>query len=130
MGALRNTLSEAIEKDMCDFLIVEVTDDASVGIWANTLVKAIIDKKWQRVKVIPESYSWEKVADFFTKGDVAIIPQRVLFDRYAIETVGFLAVSNNLPLTIKVQLVTARQNSRPNAKVNHPVTGHTIGIDR
>lgn len=67
MGALRNTLKEAIEKNMCDFMSVEVTDDASIGLWANTLVEAIIEKKWERVSVVPENYSWERVADFFTK---------------------------------------------------------------
>ncbi len=67
MGALKYTLKEALEKNMCDFLTVEVLDEASIGLWANTLIEAIIDKKWKRVQVNPQDYSWEKVADFFCK---------------------------------------------------------------
>lgn len=67
MGALKYTMKEAIAKDMCDVLTVEVKDEASIGIWANTLVEAIIDKKHRRVDVSKESYSWERVAEFFIK---------------------------------------------------------------
>ncbi len=67
MGALKYTMKEALDKGMCDFLTLEVTTDASIGIWANTLVEAILDKKWQRVDISPEKYSWEKVADLFIK---------------------------------------------------------------
>ncbi len=65
MGALPYTLKEAIEKDMCDFVDCEANTPANVGIWANCLVEAIIGKKWEKVKVDPESYSWERVADNF-----------------------------------------------------------------
>ncbi len=65
MGALKYTLHEAIENQMCDLLTVEVVDEASVGIWANCLVEAILDKKWKRVKVDPENYSWARVAERF-----------------------------------------------------------------
>jgi glycosyltransferase involved in cell wall biosynthesis len=65
MGALRFTMKEALERGMCDFMNVEVLDSASIGIWANTLVEAILEKKWTRVDVTPQNYSWEKVADFF-----------------------------------------------------------------
>jgi len=65
MGALKFTMKEAIDKGMCDILTSEVVDNASIGIWANALVEAIIDKKWKKVRVNPENYSWEKVADFF-----------------------------------------------------------------
>ncbi len=67
MGALPFTLKEAIEKDMCDFLDVEANTEANIGIWANCLMKAIIDQKWRKVKVNPDDYSWEKVADHFIK---------------------------------------------------------------
>lgn len=67
MGALPFTLKEAIEKDMCDFLDVEAKDEASFKIWADALVSAIKEEKWKRVKVDPESYGWEKVADHFIK---------------------------------------------------------------
>lgn len=67
MGALPFTMSQAIKDGMCDMIDVEVVGDASVGIWANALVDAIIGKKWEKVSVDPKDYSWEKVADFFIK---------------------------------------------------------------
>ncbi len=67
MGALPYTLKEAIEKDMCDFLDVEANTEANIGIWANCLMEAIIDKKWMKVKVDPDAYAWERVADHFIK---------------------------------------------------------------
>lgn len=67
MGALKYTMKEAIAKNMCDVLTAEVKDEATTGIWANALVEAILDRKFERVKVEPESYSWERVADFFIK---------------------------------------------------------------
>ncbi len=67
MGALPFTMSRAISAGMCDMLDVEVKDEASTGIWANALVEAIIGKKWEKVKVDPEEYSWERVADFMIK---------------------------------------------------------------
>lgn len=67
MGALKYTMKEAIAKDMCDVLSIEVKDEASLGIWANALVEAIVDKKHRRVDVSAQDYSWEKVADFFIK---------------------------------------------------------------
>lgn len=68
MGALPFTLNGAIESGMCDLIDVEVTDAGSIGIWANRLVDAIIEKKWLRVNVDPQTKSWEKVADFFIEG--------------------------------------------------------------
>ncbi len=67
MGALPFTLSRAISDGMCDMLDVEVKDEASIGLWANALVEAIIDKKWNKVKVNRQDYSWERVADFMIK---------------------------------------------------------------
>lgn len=67
MGALPYTLAAAIDKGMVDMLEPEVKDDATIGIWANRLVDAILEKKWEKVIVNPEDYSWEKVADFFIK---------------------------------------------------------------
>ncbi len=67
MGALPYTLAEAIDKGMVDMLDPEVKDDASIGFWAEHLVSAISEKKWEKVKVNPADYSWEKVADFFIK---------------------------------------------------------------
>lgn len=67
MGALPYTLADAIKTGMVEMTDVEVTDEASTGIWANLLVEAILEKKWERVKVVPENLSWEKVGDFFVK---------------------------------------------------------------
>lgn len=67
MGSLKFTMKEAIDRGMCDFMNIEVLDDASIGIWAHTLVEALIDKKWRAVDISKEKYSWEKVADLFIK---------------------------------------------------------------
>jgi len=67
MGALRYTMKEAIEKNMCDVLTEEVKDEASVLKWAETLVSAVTEKKYERVSVNRQDYSWERVADFFLK---------------------------------------------------------------
>lgn len=65
MGALKYTMKEAIDKRMCDVTTVEVKDEASVGVWANLLVEAIVDRKFQKVHVDINNYTWERVADFF-----------------------------------------------------------------
>lgn len=65
MGALKHTMRDALASDACDFMEIEVLDDASIGLWANTLMEAILDKKWERVNFSPKDYSWEKVADWF-----------------------------------------------------------------
>ncbi len=49
---------------MCDMVDVEVTDEASIGIWANVLAEAILDKKYLRVN-LPITRTWESVADKF-----------------------------------------------------------------
>lgn len=67
MGALPYTLNGAIESGMCDLIDTEVLDEGSTAIWANRLHEAILEKKWERVKVDPETKSWERVADFFIK---------------------------------------------------------------
>lgn len=65
MGALPYTLKPALDRGLCDMLTVEARDEASYGIWANTLVDAIIGKKWEKMDFVPEQFSWEKVADHF-----------------------------------------------------------------
>lgn len=66
MGALKYTMKEAISKGMCDFMNIEVIDEASIGLWANTLVDAIIGRKWEQMD-LPITQTWEKVADLFIK---------------------------------------------------------------
>jgi glycosyltransferase involved in cell wall biosynthesis len=67
MGALKYTMKEAIEKGMCEVLSVDCETEAEVGIWANCLVDAILDRKWERVQINKHDYTWEKVADAFIK---------------------------------------------------------------
>ncbi len=67
MGALKYTMKEAIEKNMCDVLTAEVKDEASVLTWAKALVSAIEEKKYERVMIERSDYSWERVADLFIK---------------------------------------------------------------
>ncbi len=67
MGALPFTLSRAIADGMVDMLDVEAKDEASITVWAKALVEAIEQKKWERVHVNPEEYSWKNVAEFFVK---------------------------------------------------------------
>lgn len=67
MGALKYTMREAIEQNMCDVLSQEVTDQKSIDIWAATLVDAIREKKYLRVKFEKDAHSWERVADLFVK---------------------------------------------------------------
>lgn len=67
MGALKFTLKPALDKGLCTFTDVEVKDDASVGLWANLLAEAIIDKRYESMTFEPEDFSWEKVADWFIK---------------------------------------------------------------
>lgn len=65
MGALPYTLADAIDKGMVQMTDVEATGEANIGLWANLLVEAILEKKWERVKTDPQMKSWEKVGDFF-----------------------------------------------------------------
>lgn len=65
MGALKYTMKEAISKGMCDVLQSEVCDEVSVHEWAEKLMEAIKERKWKKIDIDPNDYSWEKVADFF-----------------------------------------------------------------
>lgn len=67
MGALKYTMKEAIDAEMCDVLSQEVGDQKSIDIWAATLVDAIREKKYLKVKFEKSTHSWEQVADLFVK---------------------------------------------------------------
>lgn len=67
MGALPYTLKPAIDAGTLDMIDVEVLDEGSTAIWANRVVDAIIEKKWQYMNFTPEQFSWERVAEFFIK---------------------------------------------------------------
>jgi len=64
-AALKFTMKPALEQDMCDMMQTDVpSNEGTLGIWANRLVEAILEKKWERVS-IPKTQTWEKVADDF-----------------------------------------------------------------
>ncbi len=65
IAAIPFTMKDAAAKGMCDFIDVEINGEAEIGIWANALLEAIMDRKWEQMDFKPEDYSWEKVADFF-----------------------------------------------------------------
>ncbi len=69
MGALPNTMADAVAADMATMLDIEAQegDQAAAGIWAHHLVECLLEKRWEKVDIKPEAKSWEKVADFFLK---------------------------------------------------------------
>lgn len=67
MGALPFTMRDAIASNGVDFIDVEVTGEESIALWAEHLVDAIKCRKWEKVSFESQTYSWEKVGDFFIK---------------------------------------------------------------
>lgn len=67
MGALPNTMADAIEQGMVTMLDIEAQegDQAAAGIWGHHLVECLMEKRWERVNIPPEKKSWEHVADWF-----------------------------------------------------------------
>lgn len=67
MGALPNTLADAVRNNMATILDIEAMegDAAATGLWAHHLNEALLEKRWNDVKVPPDTKSWENVADFF-----------------------------------------------------------------
>lgn len=61
MGALRYTLGDAIEKDMCTILDTDPCDMKSYQEWADELVHTIEMGLWRNVNVDLNQYSWETV---------------------------------------------------------------------
>lgn len=62
IGALQDTLREAANNNMATLLDLDAETDDEVKTWAFHLSDAIKEKRWERVKVNPEDYSWESVA--------------------------------------------------------------------
>lgn len=60
-GALKDTLSPAIKKDMCDIIDCDMNDDV-VPLFAEKVVEAIKQSKWKKMDFGPEQFSWEGVA--------------------------------------------------------------------
>lgn len=67
MGAIPYTLKEVHERGMCEILDVDASGDEEFQIWADSLVTAIRDRKWEKVDVSVDNYSWSKVTDDFIK---------------------------------------------------------------
>ena len=65
IGALRYTLAEALEKDMCTMLEPDADGPAMYDLWANELVACLKEKKWQKVDINIDDYSWERAAEHF-----------------------------------------------------------------
>lgn len=63
MGALRYTLKEAIDKDMCSI----IDPNAESDVWADEAVRVLNNKLWEKVDIDPHNYSWEKAADKFVQ---------------------------------------------------------------
>jgi glycosyltransferase involved in cell wall biosynthesis len=65
MGALRDTLSEAVEKDCCTILDQDGRTDEDFAVWSDELCSILADKKWEKIDISAENYSWSKVAGEF-----------------------------------------------------------------
>lgn len=65
IAAIPFTMKKAISRGLCDLVNVEITDEASIALWANTLVESIRDKRWEAMDFEPQDFSWEKVAIHF-----------------------------------------------------------------
>jgi glycosyltransferase involved in cell wall biosynthesis len=66
IAALPYTLKDAIDRGHCDMILSEAKED-TYDEWADKLISAIQEKKWEKMDFKAEDYSWEKVADFFIK---------------------------------------------------------------
>lgn len=67
MGALKYTLSDALDKDQCTMLDVDACDDESYWYWAKALVDCLKEQKWKRIDVDPKIYAWENRIDDYIK---------------------------------------------------------------
>lgn len=66
IGALPHTLKEASEKDQATVLDLPVGPD-TYPVWADHVLSAILESKWQRIDMDPDKYSWESVAKEWVK---------------------------------------------------------------
>ena len=61
-GALKSTMKVAEEKGWADILDVEMSEE-TVPLFADKVIKAIQEKKHERIEFDPESVSWSSLAD-------------------------------------------------------------------
>lgn len=62
IGALQDTLKEAAQNNMATLLDLNCETDEEYKTWTKELVDTIREKRWERVSVDPNKYSWESVA--------------------------------------------------------------------
>lgn len=62
-GALKDTLAQAEKDGMATVLDRDCVTEEDVQAWAKEVISAIQEKKWERVSVDPNIYSWKGVAE-------------------------------------------------------------------
>ncbi len=62
IGALPDTLGKAVSDGMATVLDMGVESESDQQFWADELVRIIHEKKWEKVAVSPDEYSWNSVA--------------------------------------------------------------------
>lgn len=63
LGALPCTLKIATDRGMATVLDREVFTDEDHKVWADEVVSAILERKWQKMDFSPEQFSWESVTE-------------------------------------------------------------------
>lgn len=67
IGALQDTLKEASENKMASLLDLNCETEEEYKVWTKELVDSVKEKRWERVVVDPNKYSWESVAKEWTE---------------------------------------------------------------
>jgi glycosyltransferase involved in cell wall biosynthesis len=62
MGALQDTCRPFEEKGMATVLDIDCETERDYQIWADEAAKILREKRWEKVSVNPEDYSWKSVA--------------------------------------------------------------------
>ena len=67
-GALKDTLEEFIDEGMAQLVTRDCKDEEDETFWANLVIDAILEKKWQKIKNVDlGSLSWDAVAKEWAK---------------------------------------------------------------
>jgi glycosyltransferase involved in cell wall biosynthesis len=61
-GALRNTLAQAEKDGMAKMIRSDCVTESEIQLYADAVVDAIENKRWENVKVDPNEFSWKSVA--------------------------------------------------------------------
>lgn len=65
MGALKDTLKDFEAQNFCEIIERGIFDESDVDFWADRVIDAVQNKKWEKIKVDPQLYGWERVSDHF-----------------------------------------------------------------